>query len=228
MVKILKTSLIICSTIIGQYLGAQTYDGAKGYSVYHKQDKSFVSPDLRVKHSISIGLIAGGNSPFGSNDDSENGSNNSSENTMGTGFHLGYNYLILEQKKKIKKRKNKVKTRDVVKASIGFHADVLNGGEFLLTAKYYNPFLRAKGFIMTYYFLSEYGLGIHKLPTFLNDDQLKFNFSLELIRIRFFKTPLYLHFNTNYDLSNNFLNTDRKNLQFMGGLRFYFYKNKYR
>jgi hypothetical protein len=210
--------LIIFSILFTCPLAAQTYDGNKGYSNYNKQDKSFFSPNLRAKHSISLGLISGKNTPFGKD----------SENYFGNGFHLGYNYLLLGQKTKIKRRNNKVKTRDIIKSSLGFHIDALSGGEFLITAKYYNPMIKVKGILITYSFLSEFGLGLHKLPTVLNDDQLKFNFSLELIRMRFYKIPLYLHFTTNYDLSNNFLNTERKNLQFVAGIRFYIYKKRYK
>lgn len=211
---VLRYFLTFFSILTWCAINAQTYDGVKGHSVYHKQDKSFVTPDLRGKHSISTGFIVGHNSPF--------------VGSPNTGLHLGYNYLILAQKKKVKKKRDKIKTRTIIRSSFGIHADIFGGGDLLITAKYFTHLLKFKGLLNSYYFFSEYGLGVHKLPTIMEDDQLKFNFSLEIMRMRLYKLPLYFHLTTNYDLSNNFLDADRKNIGIMGGFRLYFYKNKYR
>jgi len=205
---------ILYLTLQNSWSWAQTYDGMKGYSVYHRYDKSFVTPDLRGKHAVSFGMIMSGNSPFGD------------EFKPNYGIHLGYNYLIFYKRKKKKLFSKKSKFHDEIKAGLGLHLSVLSHHEFLFTAKYFTPLLPIRGKLMSWYIFSEYGLGLHKLPTtIISTGAMKVNFSLELFRIRIGKTPLNLHFTTNYALSNNLMVKEPIDLGFVGGLRYYFYKN---
>ena len=211
-----KTKQILLFSLLFEcfLVGAQTYDGMKGHGVYHEYDKSFITPDLRGKHSMSFGTIITGNSPFGDNF------------KPGLGVHLGYNYLVFYKRKKKRLFSKKIKFHDEIKAGLGVHLGILSQNEFLFTAKYFTPILPIRGKLLSWYIFSEYGLGVHKLPT-TNEKSgaLKMNFSLELFRIRFGKSPFILHFTTNYALSNNLFVKEPIDFGFIGGLRYYFYKN---
>lgn len=211
--KVLKFKSIFLFLIVSQFCLAQTFDGMKGHGIYKSYDKSFITPDLRGKHSVSFGTILSGNSPFG---DTFN---------PGFGVHLGYNYLIFYKRQKKKLFSKKTKFHDEIKAGLSFHLGVLSDNEFLFTAKYFTPILPIRGKLLSWYIFSEYGLGLHKLPTTSSPTgEIKLNFSLELFRIRVGKTPLNLHFTTNYAIGNNLFIKEPINFGFVGGLRYYFYK----
>lgn len=185
----------------------------KGYSIYQKYDQSFVTPFLRGKHSVSIGGVA---SIYGPSMFSLNGN---------IGAHLGYNYLVIgERKLKLSK---KGKTRDEVRFGLGLHCYLQRQGEFSLMGTVYRPLIKTKGRIFSWYLLSEYGLGYHKTINLPFDDKpYKIDLSVELFRLRFGKLPMYVHLTGNYALSNDFLSKERLNVGFIGGLRYYIYKNK--
>jgi len=209
----MKVLTLILPLFFSYFCLSQTYDGNKGNGIYKQYDKSFISPELRGKHSISFGTILSGNSPFGDTF------------KPGLGIHLGYNYLIFYKRQKKKLFSKKIKYHDEIKAGLSFHIGILSDKELLFTAKYFAPILPIRGKLISWYIFSEYGLGIHKLPTKLSPtNEIKVNFSLELFRIRIGKTPLNLHFTTNYALSNNLFIKEPINLGFVGGLRYYFYK----
>lgn len=185
----------------------------KGYSIYQKYDQSFVTPFLRGKHSVSIGGVT---SVYGPSVVNVN---------RNYGAHLGYNYLVIgERKLKLSK---KGKTRDEVRFGLGLHCYIQGQGEFSVMGTVYRPMGNTKGRIFSWYFLSEYGLGYHKTINLLFDDKPnKLDLSVELFRLRIGKLPMYIHLTGNYALSNDFLAKDRLNVGFIGGLRYYIYKNK--
>jgi len=192
---------------------SQQYDGNKGFSAYEEQNSSLISTKLRGKHSASIGLLSSFNSPF------------YEDMPKQFGFHIGYNYIILGEKTRYIEKREKTKTRDLYNHIFGLQADILTDNEYLITAKYFKPFLGYRGLIFDVRFFSEYGLGIHHLPTYLAQEKMtKFNFSLEFIRLQFLKSSFFIHAGTNYDLSNNFLNVERKNIQFNAGFKYYIFK----
>lgn len=213
MKNVIKNTVITLLLLGSQYSIGQTYDGMKGHGVYKKHDKSFITPDYRGKHSVSFGIVGTGNSAFTEN------------YTPGYGVHLGYNYLIFRRRKKKRIASKKVKFHDEIKAGLGIHLGIINDKEFFFTAKYFYPILPIRGKLVSWYIFSEYGLGIHKLPTVVSpENELKMNFSLELFRIRFGKSPLNLNVTANYALSNNLFIKEPVDLGFIVGFRYYFYK----
>lgn len=213
MTLLIKHSILILALMVTQTLIGQGYDGNKGYGIYKKYDKSFITPDYRGKHSISFGVIGTGNSAF------------TEDYLPGVGVHLGYNYLVFNRRQKKRIRNKKVKFHDEIKAALGVHLGFINDKEFLFTAKYFYPILPIRGKMMSWYILSEYGLGVHKLPLVVSpENEMKLNFSLELFRIRFGKSPLNFHVTANYALSNNLFIKEPLDIGFVTGFRFYFYK----
>jgi len=194
----------------------------KGYGAYQKQDKSFITSDLRGKHSVSIGFYNSVNSPF-------------IYDTIPPvfGVHLGYNYLILSKKEKYKKKKNITKSRTIINSYLGLHFDFSTQYEFLINLKFYHPIIRIQGVLMTWLLFNEIGVGLHQLPYNLDQSlipntssRIKPNLALELLRIKFYKAPLFITASTNYDLTNDFSVPEPKNIEFMFGLKYYIYKNK--
>ena len=187
----------------------------KGYGAYQKQDKSFITSDLRGKHAVSIGFYTSINTPLGD------------DLIPLLGGHFGYNYLILSKKDKYKKKKNKTKSRILIDSYLGFHFDFSIKNEFLINLKLYHPLIRAKGFLFTWLLFNEIGIGVHHLPDYLNpSNSVNPNLSLEILRLKFIKIPLFITATTNYDLKNDFTVPERKNIEMMFGLKYYIYKNK--
>ncbi|MGV6860702.1 MAG: hypothetical protein ACWA41_02970 [Putridiphycobacter sp.] len=199
-------------------LGQSQFENRPGYSGYQKQDKSFITTDLRGKHSFSFGFDVGHNSPF------------TDEVFFNYGFHFGYNYLILDNYVKTKRKrsgKTKTKTKPYFQKYLGLHLDIYNYKEFVLNVKYFAPFITLKGFMFKWNWFSEIGFGVHQLPKYFEDENLlKANLSLEIFRIKFLKAPLFFHTNMNYNIRNNLSSTEKQDIQFLGGFRYYFYKNK--
>jgi hypothetical protein len=188
---------------------------SRGYSAFQKQDKSFITSNLRGKHAVSFGIYNSNNAPF----------NNNLISLFG--LHLGYNYLILSKKEKYKKKKNITKSRTIINSYIGLHFDYSTKNEFLINLKFYHPLIKAKGLIFTWLFINEIGLGIHHLPNYLNPSGITNpNFSLEILRLKINRIPLFLTASSNYDLRNNFSVPEPKNIEFMLSIKYYFFKNK--
>lgn len=213
----LKYFLLLSFFSLSISLYAQTKQNTTGYSDYVKYDKSFISNNTRAKHSLSLGISNSYNSPF--NDQS----------IPSNGLHVGYNYLIIKRYGKYIQELDKVKTKNVIKHAFGVHIDAFYKNETLINVRYYRSMLLLNLGLFEIHLFNEYGLGIHKLPDDLNQKgKTALNFSFEVIRLKFFNAPLFIHGTLNYDLSNKFLVPERKNLQTTFGLRYYFYKNKYR
>lgn len=205
--------LLIAFVLNSNFSVAQHYDGMRGVSTFKRYDNGFISPDMRGKHSVSLGLNAAVNSPF------------DSLTQPLIGGHLGYNYLLIIKRKRFFGIKEN--SRDEIKMGFGFHLTVLQNKEFFMTANYFNPFIGAKGKALSLYLFNEVGLGIHRSPmTTESPSSLGFTASLEVLRIRFGKSPLNLHLTMNYRTSNSLLAKDRLMMTFMGGLRYYIYKKK--
>ena len=186
-----------------------------GYGAYQKQDKSFITSDLRGKHAVSVGFYTSINTPLGDN------------SIPLFGGHIGYNYLILSKKDKYYKKRNKTKSRIIINSYLGLHFDFSTRKEYLINLKLFHPLLRAKGFLITWMLFNEIGIGVHHLPDYLNpSNSINPNLSLEILRLKFIKIPLFITATTNYDLKNDFTVPERKNVEMMFGLKYYIYKNK--
>lgn len=189
----------------------QNEPGNKGASIFKKYDDSFITPHLKRKHSVSLGPIASVYGP--SVVDIE----------PNAGLHLGYNYLVMNRRKL--KLSKKGKYRNEIKFGIGLHAHILTQQEFMLMGTFFRPLSRTKGRLFSWYFLSEYGIGMHRTYNLINDPRpTKFNLSLEIFRLQFGKLPAFLHFTFNYDVGNDFLDKERLNIGFLGGFRYYIFK----
>ncbi len=193
----------------------QTFEGLnrKSPTAYREYDKSFVSPTLRGKHGVSLGFYVGLNSPV--NDVQPN-----------MAYHIGYNYLVFKKRKRIMGHKEKY--RDEVKFGFGAHLQIepRHGTYFMLN--YFNPFFSLKGRILSWYFLNEFGIGFYKGKHIKAEfeDKLTGNASLEVLRIRFGKSPLVLHSTLNFNLKNNMFGEEKAQIGAMLGARYYFYKTK--
>jgi len=221
---LLRKILVIAALLFGAQSFAQEYDGLKGYGVYKKYDKSYINPKLRGKHSVSLGAIAAISSPIISAND--NGLSNEESNfSPALGFHIGYNYLFVKKRKRVFGGLEKF--RNEVTSGFGFHTSILAGGEYFIMANYYNPFFSLKGKLLSFYFLNEYGVGLHQPKPDFNglEEKKKFNISIEFLRIRLGKSHLNLHFNMNYHWGNDLFGKNRIKMGFLGGLRYYIYKN---
>jgi hypothetical protein len=221
----IRKSLAVLILLLGVQSYAQEYDGLKGYGTYKKYDKSYIHPKLRGKHSLSLGMIGAISSPIMDANENDSIPDNGSNFNPTVGVHVGYNYLFVKKRKRIFGGLEKY--RDEITSGFGFHLSILSKGEYFIMANYYNPFFSLKGKMLSFYFLNEYGLGIHQ-PR-LNDNGLiekkKLNIAIEFLRIRLGKSHLNLHFTMNYHWDNDLFGKDRIKMGFMGGLRYYIYKN---
>ncbi|MEZ4922391.1 MAG: hypothetical protein R2780_04400 [Crocinitomicaceae bacterium] len=194
------------------FVNAQ-YDGMKGQSSYQKYDKSYINPDTRGKHSVSLGVMASLTTPF------------DNDVVPSWAVHAGYNYLIIKKRKRIFGIKETV--RDETNAGFGLHFTLMKESQFYVMANYYNPFFGVRGKLLSLYFFNEYGIGFHRFNDVeLSTGKTAFNFSLEFLRVRFGKSPLYLHLTANYGVKNNLLAKERLDFGFLGGLRYYIFKKK--
>ncbi len=110
---------------------------------------------------------------------------------------------------------------------MGLHIDFFTKNEWLVNVKLYHPLIRTKGLLLTWMFFNEIGIGVHKRPNYLNpSNSLNPNLSLEILRIKFYRAPLFITASSNYDLKNDFSIPEPKNIEFMLGLKYYFFKNR--
>lgn len=185
----------------------------QGFGIYKKYDQSFVTPDLRGKQSVSLGVISG---LYGAD---------LANFEPSVGFHLGYNYLVLGQRKLKSSRKDKY--RDEIKLGLGLHVNVFTENEFMVMGTFYKPWIHTRGRLFSWDFFSEYGIGVHKTANLSNEPKpTKLNLSVQVAQMRFVKQPLFLHFHFNYAASNNLFSNERLNVGFILGLRYYIFKHK--
>lgn len=102
----MKNYLLLVLLGIAQYVVSQSNGGIYGFSADKKYDDSFITPNLRGKHSISFGGLIGvyvSQTALLFGDDSNappagNLSNQISSKSPipSVGFYIGYNYLVLE------------------------------------------------------------------------------------------------------------------------------------
>ena len=198
--------LLILAVLISVLSSAQDLKN-RGFSNYKEYDNSFITPNYRKKHVLSIGGIA---NTYGSN---------FAELVPNFGAHIGYNFLIIERRKI--KFTTKTIFRNETKFGFGIHFNYLSKGEFMLLTNYYRPLFTSKGRMLSWYFFCSYGLGLHKTYDELNADKpYRFDATLEFIRLRFGKSPLYLNLILNYDLANNSLGKDRMNIGILGSFKY--------
>ena len=175
-----------------------------------KYDQSYITPSLRGKHSFSLGFLNVQTTP-------------DQNLVVNQSLHVGYNFLILKQRKLI------LAIRDIKRTemnSFGLHFTLVNPEEHYLMGTFFSSFLAKKGRFISFYFFSEVGLGYHYKKNLQNFNQNRFNLSflLEFIRFRFGRIPLYLNMSGTYALSNNLFNKTPLILGYMVGLRYYFYR----
>ncbi len=206
----MRVQLIIFSVLICWNTFAQERKGKAISFDEEVYDQSYITPHLKGKHSFSLGFMNVQTTP-------------DQNLTINQSVHLGYNYLILKERKLL------LALRDIDRTemnSLGVHFTYVNPQEHYLMGTFNSSFLAAKGRLMSFYFLSEVGLGYHykrQLEEF-NQNKLNVSFLVDFLRFRPGRLPLYLHFSGTYALSNNLLNKTPIMLGYMFGLRYYFYK----
>lgn len=187
---------------------SQDYDGIKGFGVYHEYDKSYISPDLKAKHSVSLGITGALLSPH------------YDDFAPVPGGHLGYNYIIYKKRKRLFGIKEV--ERDEIKMGFGVHLSVYSNKEWFFNINYLNPLISKRGKFLSFYFINEFGLGVHSSPAKLDyEPAVDFNLSLEFMRIRFGKSPLNLCFTSYFDPKGSFFSKERINLNGAISLRYY-------
>ena len=191
-------------------LMAQGQDGRVISFDEEKYDQSYISPSLRGKHSISLGLLNVQTTP-------------DQNLVVNQSLQVGYNFLILKERKLILALKDIYRTEI---NSIGLHFTLVNPYEHYLMGTYSSSFLAKKGRFISFYFLSEVGLGYHYKKNLKSFDQNRFNMSflLEFIRFRVGRIPLYLNISGTYALTNNLFNKTPIIFGYMVGFRYYFYR----
>lgn len=108
-----------------------------------KYDNSYISPHLRGKHAFSLGLQSVQTTP-------------SANLQVNQSVDLCYNYLILKGRKLILALQNKYRTE---MNALGLHFTYVNPEEHYLMGTFFYSKLGLKGRLMSFYFLSEFGLG---------------------------------------------------------------------
>ena len=204
---------LLFSTIVLLCFGisfSQLEKGVGGASVELKYDKSHISPDLRSKHCISIGFVNAQTTP---------------DQTIvaSKSWHIGYNYLILNQRKL--KLSLKERRRTEMRA-IGLHYTWVGPGEHYLMGTFFNPLVAKKGRFISFYFFSELGLGYHYKNVLGggDGDRFKTHLSVEFLRLRLGRIPLYIQITGSYALGNKLAQKEPLELGYIAGLRYYFYR----
>lgn len=194
-------------------VSAQVTDGVAGTTVNQKYDHSFISPELRAKHSFSLGFVNAQTTP------------NAENLEFSRSFHFGYNYLILNKRKLKLAIKDKSRTEA---RAIGLHFTRVQSGEYFLMGTFFNPFIALKGRLMSLYFLSEYGLGyLHrKNVDGISENSNHIHISIEALRFRFGRLPLYFHITGSYAITNKLFEKKPMELGYIAGFRYYFYSKK--
>lgn len=206
----MKSTTFIFFLLLPINLLAQEIGGSAISFSEEKYDESYITPSLRGKHSISLGLLNIQTTP-----DQKLGANQS--------LQIGYNYLVLKERKLILALKDKYRTE---MNSVGLHFTLVNPHEHYLMGTYFNSFLAKKGRFFSFYFLSEVGVGYHykrKLQTF-NQNRFNMSILLEFIRLRIGRIPMYMNISGTYALTNNLFNKTPIIIGYMAGLRYYFYR----
>ena len=212
-IKCLTVVLLFLSIFRGECSFCQQHQDLKGFSIYKKYDQSFITPDLKGKHSVSLGPAFTSYTP------------NVVDIIVSPGFQMGYHYLVLKRRKLKSSRKGKF--REEVKLDFGLNVSIYTESQFAVTATFFRPLIRTYGRLLSWSFLSEYGLGALRGTQPLDQaNKVRFNLNIELFRLRIGRMPLYLHTNFDYDLQNDFLSNERINLGLSAGLRYYIYKKK--
>lgn len=206
-IKLFILSILLTTLVLGQ----ERKDSVLTFDE-EKYDQSYITPSLRGKHSLSLGFMNVQTTP-------------DQNLTVNQSVHLGYNYLILKERKLL------LALRDIDRTemnSLGVHFTYVNSGEHYLMGTFHSSFLAIKGRLLSFYFFSEVGLGYHykrELQDF-GQSKMNLNFLVDFVRFRPGKIPLYLHFSGTYALSNNLFNKTPIKLGYMIGLRYYFYRKK--
>lgn len=175
-----------------------------------KYDASYITPSLRGKHSLSLGYVNVQTTPDANIDDPE------------PSLHIGYNYLILQERKLVLALKDKYRTE---MNGIGMHFTYVNSGEHYFMGSFFHTYLAKKGRFISFYFLSEYGLGYHYKRDLQNFGKNRTNISilLEFLRLRVGRIPLYMNFAGTYAITNNLFNKTPIVLGYKVGLRYYLF-----
>lgn len=198
-------SMLLCTSLFSQEKRGNILSFEK-----EKYDQSYITPSLRGKHSFSLGFMNVQTTP-------------DQNLTVNQSVHLGYNYLILSERKLFLALKDIDRTE---MNSLGVHFTYVNPREHYFMGTFNSSFLAIKGRLLSFYFLSELGLGYHykrELEDF-GQNKLNVSFLVDFVRFRPGRIPLYLHLSGTYALSNNLFNKTPIILGYMVGLRYYFYR----
>lgn len=206
----MKIAIIIFLLLFHVNLIAQERDGQALSFPEEKYDQSYISPSLRSKHSISLGLLNVQTTP-------------DQNFVVNQSLQIGYNYLVLNDRKLVLALKDINRTE---LNSIGLHLTLVNPEEHYLMGTFFSSKLAKKGRFVSFYFLSEVGLGYHYKKSLQDFNQNRVNTSLllEFIRFRAGRIPLYMSISGTYALTNNLFNKTPIVLGYMAGLRYYFYR----
>ena len=208
--KTLCIALLSCFALNLSF--GQQYDGFKGTSGFSRYDNTHISPDSKGKHGASVGFTFGNLHP-------------QNDFIPRFGGHIGYNFILMKKRKRVFGIKEV--SRDEPKWGIGAHLTVMSNSEFFFTVNYMNPLFSMRGKLLSLYWLGEYGIGFHNAqPTLEDPGGMRLNLSLEVLRIRFGKSPLNLTFTGHYDGGNRLLSKKRMNVASLVCLRYYIYKKK--
>mgnify|MGYP001304672207 CR=1 FL=1 len=175
-------------------------------------DDSYISPHLRGKHSFSLGLQSVQTTP-------------SANLQVNQSVHLGYNYLILKERKLLLALEDKYRTE---MNAIGVHFTYVNPEEHYLMGTFFHSKLGLKGRLLSFYFLSEFGLGYHYKKDLQNFGKRKTNITVlvDFVKFRFGRLPMHLNLAGTYALSNNLFSKTPIVLGYMAGVRYYFFRKK--
>lgn len=205
--RILIATLLFTSTLIGY---GQTRNDTVIRSSLERYDNSFITPSLRGKHSLSLGVVNVQSTP------------DANIGTPEQALHIGYNYLILQKRKLVLALKDKYRTE---MNGIGMHLTYVNSNEHYLMGTFFHTYLAKKGRFISFYFLSEYGLGYHYKRDLQNFGKNKLNISilLEFLRFRIGRIPLYMNFAGTYAITNNLFNKTPVVLGYKVGIRYFLF-----
>lgn len=208
----MRCSTLLFLLLVFSTLYSQNEEGEFISFPESKYDNSYISPHLRGKHALSLGLQSVQTTP-------------SVNLQVNQSVHLGYNYLILKERKLLLALQDKYRTE---MNALGLHFTYVNPEEHYLMGTFFHSKLGLKGRLMSFYFLSEFGLGYHYKKDLINYNKRKTNITVmvDFVKFRFGRLPMHLNFAGTYALSNNLFNKTPIVLGYMAGIRYYFYRKK--
>ena len=191
---------------------------------YKPYDKTFISPEIRQKHGISIGA----NVSFFTNKsylkkDTLLESGPLKYNRENYGLSLGYHYLFIRSKKLTlsKKRRDEIaglslymngymtylNKQDPIFNPYTNHQNYYTWSQFELRASYLSPFFSYRGKLISLYFINEFGFSVfyRNMDIYKEefDKKLKTFFCISPLNINLGKMPLIFKSSFNFAIDSN-------------------------